>query len=73
MTRAVEPAGATAALLADAEDDDVVTAAVDVAEGLASGDSGGAGRSVFAIAGSGVGWWISCGFVTRTGVRSRRA
>ena len=74
MMRAAEPSGAAAALLGDAEDDDdAVTAAVDIVEGRASGCAGGAGWSVFAIKCSWVGCWISCGFVTRAGVGSRRA
>jgi hypothetical protein len=72
MTRAAEPADGAAVLLDDVEDDDVVTAAVDVAEGFVSGDAESAGRSVFAIAGSGDARWISCGFAARAGVGSRR-
>jgi len=73
MTRAAEPADWLAVLLDDAEGDEVVTAAVDVAEGLASGDAGSDGWSVLTIAGSGDARWISCGFTARAGVGSRRA
>ena len=72
MTRASERAEGASVLLVDVEDD-VVTAAVDVAAGLASGVADGAGWSVFATTRFGVGCWISCGFATRAGVGSRRA